>query len=131
MLALAEHEHRERSAPGGGTTLLSAARIAARMRIPRRFVAHVLADLGRTGLVIGSPGRTGGYRLARDANEIDLLHIVDAAEPESVLQRCVLRGIPCDPGGRCAVHDAFSGATRALRVELAQTSLASLVAGER
>jgi Rrf2 family protein len=127
MLALAEHERRAQEQPGASPTLLSAAAIATRMRIPPRFVAHVLTDLVRTGLVVGSPGRTGGYRLAMPAARIDLLHIVDAAEPESLLQRCVLRGIPCDPQGRCAVHDAFSGATEALRAELAQTSLAGLV----
>lgn len=126
MLALAEHERA--AAPGGAVPEpLSAGRIATRMRIPHRFVAHVLGDLGRAGLVVGSTGRKGGYRLSRPAQEIDLLGIVDAAEPEDRAPRCVLRGIPCDPAGRCAAHDAFSGATAALRAELARTTLAGLV----
>jgi Rrf2 family protein len=128
MLALAEHaaaSHSNGQAAGPG--LLSAARIAEQMRIPSRFAAHVLADLSRAGLVVGSPGRTGGYRLALAADRINLLGIVDAAEPKGDPPRCVLRGIPCDPAGRCAVHDAFGGATAALRSELARTSLASLV----
>lgn len=128
MLALAEHERRAPEKPAHGPTLLSAATIAARMRIPPRFVAHVLTDLVRTGLVVGIAGRTGGYRLALPAERIDLLHIVDAVERAGVLPRCVLRGIPCDHDTRCAVHDAFSGATDALRSELALTSLAGLVA---
>ncbi|MBI2780205.1 MAG: Rrf2 family transcriptional regulator [Chloroflexi bacterium] len=131
MLALAEHE---RDASGGGDAaapLLNAGRIATAMRIPQRFVAHVLSDLGRAGLVVGSPGRNGGYRLAIPADQVDLLQIVDAAEPKGIKARCVLRGIPCDPTGRCAVHDAFSGATSALRAELARTSLAGLVGGLR
>jgi Rrf2 family protein len=131
MLALAEHE---RLVPGVGgetdePTLLSAGRIAARKRIPVRFVAHVLSDLGRAGLVVASTGRRGGYRLAVPPDKIDLLRIVDAAEPRGVVARCVLRGSPCDPTGRCAVHDAFGGATAALRAELARTSLAGLVDG--
>ena len=128
MLALAEHE-RDRPAGDVPPPLLSAGRIAARMRIPARFVAHVLGDLGRAELVVGSPGRTGGYRLAAPADRIDLLQIVDAAERETAVARCVLRGIPCDPTGRCAVHDAFGAATLALREELARTSLARLVDG--
>lgn len=125
MLALAEHES---TAPAGdeGLALLSAGRIAERMRIPQRFVAHVLGDLGRAGLVVGATGRRGGYRLALPADRIDLLQIVDAAEPAGAPPRCVLRGIPCDPTGRCAVHDAFSGATAAVRLELAATRLSSL-----
>ena len=111
-------------APDG--ELLSAARIAARMSIPSRFVAHVLADLSRAGLVVGRTGRAGGYRLARPAAEISLLRIVDAAQDQERQPRCVLRGGPCDARGRCAVHDAFAGATAALRAELAGTSLAEL-----
>jgi Rrf2 family protein len=125
MLALAQHESaRDRGAASG---LLSVAAIAAGMRIPPRFAAHVLGDLGRAELVVGSTGRRGGYRLARPAADIDLLRIVDAAERADTPARCVLRGIPCDPAGRCAAHDAFSAATDAVRRELARTSLASLV----
>jgi len=129
MLALAQHEHTGDGddATAGPDGRLSAAAIAARMRIPGRFVAHVLSDLVRAELVVGSTGRRGGYRLARPASAIDLLQIVDAAERQGDPPRCVLRGIPCDPQGRCAAHDAFSAATAAVRAELSRTTLASLV----
>lgn len=117
MLALAAHE---------GDGWLSAPRIAERMSIPVRFLPHVLTDLSRAGLVIGQPGRTGGYRLALPAGQIDLLQIVEAVEDEEPA-RCVLRGGPCGKDGRCAVHDAFAGATRVLRTELARSTLAELV----
>lgn len=118
MLALGEHRE---------DGLLSAGRIAEQMQIPVRFVAHVLGDLGRAGLVSGRPGRRGGYRLTKPAREIDLLQIVDAAEDRGDAARCVLRGGPCDPSGRCSVHDAFAAATEALRRELAATRLSKLV----
>jgi Rrf2 family protein len=108
--------------------LLSATRIASEMSIPVRFVAHVLTDLRRAGLVVGRQGRSGGYRLALPAAEIDLLAIVDAAEDRGAPARCVLRGGPCDVHGRCAVHDAFSAATAALRAQLATTTLEELAA---
>lgn len=123
MLALAQHELEHADAPEP----LSARAIAERMRIPQRFVAHVLSDLVRAELVIGSTGRRGGYRLTRPAESIDLLRVVDAAERDGDPPRCVLRGIPCDPQGRCAAHDAFSAATNAVRVELSRTTLAGLV----
>lgn len=127
MLALAEHERDGESPNGAAAPRLSAGRIATRMRIPQRFVAHVLSDLVRAGLVAGSTGRNGGYRLSVPPEEVDLLRIVDAAEPEQLPARCVLRGIPCDPDGRCAAHDAFSRAGAVLRAEMASTTLASLV----
>lgn len=122
MLALGRH------AVSGAPELLPAARIAEQMGIPTGFLAHVLADLSRAGLVMGRAGRNGGYRLALPAVEIDLLRIVDAVEERSGLARCVLRGGPCDVDGRCAVHHAFAGATEALRAELRRTRLADLAA---
>ena len=117
-----------------------ARRIAERMAIPVRFLGHVLADLVRAGIVVGTPGRNGGYRLAEAAGEIDLLRVVDAVEergdparPEAA--RCVLRGGACREDGHCAVHEAFFAASTAMRRELHARNLADLVAdglrGER
>lgn len=119
MLALAERDERD--------GFLSARRIADRMHIPAPFASHVLADLMRAGLVTGSAGRRGGYRLAHPAVSISLLQVIDASSDEATSPRCVLRGIPCDPDGRCAVHDSIAGATEAARAALAAASLRELV----
>ena len=110
---------------------VSARRIAERMSIPPGFLAHVLADLVRAGIVIGTTGRSGGYRLAAGVRDIDLLRIVDAVEDHGELPRCVLRGGPCRIEGICAVHVAFEGATAAMRRELAATNLADLARNDR
>lgn len=115
MVALAAHDS---SVP------VSARVLSDRMGIPVRFLPHVLSDLSRAGLVVGTPGRNGGYRLGRPATAIDLLAIVDAAEQQSGRAVCVLRGGPCAPDGRCAVHDAFAAATEATRDSLRATTLA-------
>jgi Rrf2 family iron-sulfur cluster assembly transcriptional regulator len=99
--------------------------IAARMRIPVRFLPQVMADLGRAGLVVGTTGRSGGYRLARSADAVTVLEVVEAVEPDEI-RRCVLRGGPCRPDGRCAVHDLFTSATDALRTALAARTLREL-----
>jgi Rrf2 family protein len=118
MLALATVEDADRPA--------SVRWIAERMAIPVRFLPHVMTDLSRAGLVVGSPGRKGGYRLGRPAREINVLEVVDAVEAEPEIPRCVLRGGPCRPDGRCAVHDVFAGATRALRVSLSERTLSEI-----
>lgn len=105
---------------------LSARRIAAQMDIPVRFLPHVLADLGRAGLVIGVTGRTGGYLLARRPSTISVLEILDAVASSEEAARCVLRGGPCDRDGRCAVHPTVTAATAALRRELANATLAEI-----
>ena len=105
---------------------VSARALSDRMSIPVAFLPHVLSDLSRAGLVIGKPGRNGGYRLARSAESIDLLSIIDAAESHSGAAICALRGGPCAPDGRCAVHDAFAAASDATRDSLRATTLSHL-----
>ena len=121
ILALAEHEIQV------GDGLLSTRRIADRMQIPAPFASHVLADLVRAGLVTGSAGRRGGYRLAVRPDAITVLRVFDATDGADEPPRCVHRGMPCDTDGRCAVHDTVAGATRAARDAMAATSMADLV----
>jgi Rrf2 family protein len=118
MLALGQHSD---------DGWLSVPAVSASMAIPERFLPRVMVDLVSAGLVVGRRGRTGGYRLARPPDEITLLDIIAAAEPEPDLRVCILRGGPCSIDGRCAVHDAFSGARHAMLERLGATSLAEVV----
>lgn len=113
-------------AGSGNDGWLSVNRIAAAMSIPVRFLPTVMRDLTKTGLVEARTGRAGGYRLARAAERITLLDVIDAVEPADEFRRCVLRGIPCGIDGHCAVHDAFDEARVAHRQRLASATLASL-----
>jgi Rrf2 family iron-sulfur cluster assembly transcriptional regulator len=109
------------------TDWLSVPKMSAEMAIPERVLPKVMADLVRAGLVEGRIGRTGGYRLARPAPTITLLDVIKALEPEHDVPACVLRGGPCGLDGRCAVHDAFSGARKAMLERLATVSLEDVV----
>jgi Rrf2 family protein len=118
-------------AAADGNGLLSARRIAAEMQIPPRFLPQVMADLVRAELVVAQTGRSGGYRLARSAAEISLLDVIRAAEHEHGMRTCILRGGPCNPDGRCDVHDVFSGARDALLHSLMQATLAQVAQSRR
>ena len=127
MLALAGSD--ADSTPDAPRRWVSARRIAEQMAIPARFLPHVLRDLARAGLVEGRTGRAGGYRLARPPSDITLLEVVEAAEGTDGPAICVLRGGPCRPDGRCAVHDVFAGARAGVRATLAATTLADTPLG--
>ena len=118
MLALAAHESVEP---------VSSRRIAAEWGIPARFLVKVLGRLADNGLVSATIGRSGGYRLARPAEEISLLDVVSAIEEPPTEGRCVLRGGPCRPDGRCLVHDAFTAARVRFEAELRGRSLAAIL----
>jgi Rrf2 family protein len=111
---------------GSGNGLLSARRISDAMVIPVRFLPQVLADLQRAGLVEAAPGRSGGYRLAREARTISLLEVIEAVEGDSRRRSCVLRAGPCGLDGHCDVHDVFFAGQEALRGTFAASTLADL-----
>ncbi len=111
-------------APGG--RLLSVRRIAEEMAIPVRFLPQVMSDLVAAGLVEATTGRAGGYRLARPADAISLLDVVEAVEGDSRRRTCVLRGGPCGLDGFCDVHDVFFEAQDAMLNALAAARIAEL-----
>lgn len=116
MLALAD-------TPRG---LVTGRELARRTGVPISFLPQVMGSLVHAGLVDGLQGRTGGYRLARPANAISLLAIVEAAEGDSRRTTCILRGGPCGADGTCRVHAAFFAGQEALLATLGAATLDGL-----
>ena len=108
--------------------LLSVRRIAEEMDIPVRFLPQVMGDLAAAGLVSAETGRSGGYRLAKPADQVSLLDVIQAIEGDGRRRACVLRGGPCGMDGFCDVHDVFFAAQDALLDTLAGARLDQLPA---
>jgi Rrf2 family transcriptional regulator, iron-sulfur cluster assembly transcription factor len=104
--------------------------IAAAMDIPEKYVAQVLADLVREGIVLSTAGPGGGYRLSRPPDRVSLLEVVDAAEGIKH-DRCIMSGGPCHWDHACAVHPAWSRAQEAFEAELGKTTFDDLVGADR
>jgi Rrf2 family protein len=73
--------------PDGAT--LSSAAISARRTIPVKFLEAILVELKRDGLVRGQRGRSGGYQLARSAEDISFGIVVRLMEGPLALLPCV------------------------------------------
>lgn len=106
---------------------LSVARISTSEAIPPRILPSVMRRLAQAGLVAAHTGRTGGYQLARRADEISLLDIIEAIEGDTRRRTCILRGGLCLAIGQCSVHGVFATAEAALRDSLAAATLAGSV----
>ena len=104
--------------------------LAAEQNIPARFLPQVMRDLVAAGIVEGTVGRSGGYRLARQATEISLLEIVEAIEGDGRRRMCVLRNAPCGLDRTCDVHAVFEAAQADVLKRLHDTSVAATI-GDR
>jgi Rrf2 family protein len=109
---------------------LSVRRVAADQRVPERFLPQVMRDLVRAGLVDGTVGRAGGYRIAKPSAEISLLDVVEAVEGDSRRRVCILRGGPCALDGVCDVHAVFAAAQDDVLQRLRATTVAAAIRAE-
>lgn len=54
--------------------------LAAEQGLPPRFLGAILADLRRAGVVASQRGAEGGYRLARDPEQVTLAEVIRALD---------------------------------------------------
>ncbi len=115
-----------RLAPG---ERLSAAELSARTHVPAAFLAKLLQQLGRAGIVAGEKGRRGGYALAQPAQTVTLEAVISAlseAPSAPFAPACAMGDRACDPTNPCPLHDLWLVATRPIRTLLATTTLADV-----
>lgn len=87
--------------------LAGSAEIAESREMSHQVIAKVLTVLSRVGLVKGTRGPSGGYRLARPAAEITLLDVVRAFEDLETRVMCPFGPNWCGHGSPCPLHDTF------------------------
>ena len=105
----------------------SARHVADDQNIPARFLPQVMRDLVAAGIVEGTVGLSGGYRLARPASRIARLDDVDAIEGYRRRRMCVLRNAPCGLDGTCDVHAVFEAAQADVLRRLHETSVSATI----
>ena len=62
--------------------------IAAAEDIPREFLAKILKDLTRSGLLVSYQGVTGGYRMSQQPREVSFLDVIEAIEGPVHINLC-------------------------------------------
>jgi len=86
------------------TAVLSASELAERAGLEGPTVSKLLKPLAQAGLVEGFRGANGGYRLARPANVISLIEIVEAMEGPLGMTECSVHGGNCGIEDQCGVR---------------------------
>ena len=106
-----------------GHSVVRADVIAEGEGIPPSFLAQILHELKRTGLVTSRRGKTGGWKLSLAPADINLLTVVEALEPEALGQLPVATG---ESG--VAVSQLWEEVRESSRQILAANSLEKLAA---
>ena len=95
--------------------------IAARQEISKKYLEIIVKDLVAGGLLVGSSGKGGGYRLVRKPEEYTVGEIIELMEGSLATVACLSNGaLPCPRAMTCETlpmwlefdkmtHDFFYG----------------------
>jgi len=106
---------------------VTAAHVAADTRLPRATVAKLLKAMAHAGIVSGSRGAAGGYRLARPAEAISVAEVVAAIDGAIGVTQCTSHSTNCDRTTFCPTRPHWQRINSAVGTALAAVTLADMV----
>ena len=107
-------------------TQASTAQIAREQHIPLTFLAKIMSQLSASGVVRATRGAHGGVALARGADEISLLDIVETIDGPIMLNDCTLNPQTCEMSDQCAVRVVWCETRADLVKRLGETNFGQL-----
>ncbi len=105
---------------------LSARELASRFGLPVDLTPKVLARLAQAGLVQATLGKTGGYRLARDAESITVAEVVRILDGDPELAPCREGILECNRIADCDLRHPLGNLQREMMNVLDRMTLANL-----
>jgi Rrf2 family iron-sulfur cluster assembly transcriptional regulator len=105
---------------------ITLADISQRQGISLSYLEQLFAKLRKRGLVASARGPGGGYRLSRDANDINVAQVITAVDENVNVTRCEGRG-DCQNGESCLTHELWCALSDQIHEFLNGISLGQLV----
>lgn len=118
VLYLAQH---------GGDGVVPAREVARALGAPPNYLSKTLHLLTKAGIVSGTPGRKGGYRLIHPPEELALSRVIEAFDGFRRNEVCLLGGRPCDASHPCEAHGTWTAILRETRAPLQERTVADLL----
>ena len=106
--------------------LHTAAELATVLHLAVPTVSKLLKQFAKTGLVSSQRGAHGGYTLARPAEEITAVHIIDAIEGPVAITQCSMSHSRCGIEAVCSIGHNWQRISLAIRDALRGVTLAQL-----
>ncbi len=105
---------------------VSVERLAGLQRIPKAFLSKILQSCVKAGLIRAKKGAAGGVSLARDAEDISLLDVIEACEGGYARDACVFFAPRRCTGPECGVFCPLRQEEERLQDHLRRTTLAAM-----
>lgn len=126
LCRIASH-HQKRRADGEAPANVGVAEICDNTGLSPAFVSKILYQITRAGLLHSSKGRNGGFRLAKPADSILLMEVVDVMDGANVYSRCAVSSFErCNDQQHCPQHESFKPLRERIIRYLQNTTIAQL-----
>ena len=106
--------------------IISVDEISGAMDVPRPFLAKILQRLMKAGLVGSTRGVKGGFRLARNPEDVNLLEVIEAIQGPLAANACAIDRKMCSLSARCAIHPVWVRIREKVERELREQDFAKL-----
>jgi Rrf2 family iron-sulfur cluster assembly transcriptional regulator len=125
MLDIALHEAKSAAASKLASPV-TLADISERQSISLSYLEQLFSRLRKKGLVSSVRGPGGGYKLAKNAQDISVAEIIDAVDEQIDATQCGGHE-NCKEEGRCMTHDLWASLNKKILDYLADVSLGGMV----
>ena len=102
--------------------------IAAAQNISEKFLSRIVIPLREKGVVRSVRGNVGGFRLAKSAEDITLLEIVETMQGPLAILDCLRPGSDCPKKRTCLARRVWKDVNSAFANTLESVTLASILA---
>jgi Rrf2 family protein len=104
----------------------TASALADAVQIPKGYVSKVMQDLARAGIVNSQRGPNGGFTLARPADKISVLDVLNAVDPLRRILACPLN-LPEHAQRLCKLHQKLDDAIALVEKTLEAARISDMV----
>ena len=101
--------------------------IAEVTKVPPAYLAKVLQNLNRVGLVRSQRGLYGGFSLGKASSELTIWEVVQAVEPIRRIKTCPLE-LESHKTKLCPLHKKMDDALATIEKALTETTIAEILA---
>lgn len=105
---------------------MGVAELAEALDLPQNYLSKVLHQLARAGVLISARGKGGGFRLARPAEKITLLEVLELFDGVGPRTQCLLGRPVCSDAKPCPAHQRWSEISQRMVAFFRESTLAQL-----
>ncbi len=102
---------------------LAVSKIATKNEIPAKFLSQIATELKKAGMIKSKEGVSGGFLLAKKAEEIRLLDVLKLLDGELVVGECFEDDHECT----CGAGDMWKDVKKQLEETIGKKTVADLV----